>query len=242
MLHNEALKYNSNKEFRNNSKTAYNLSLRRGINKDICLHMEKGNTNWTIELLQKEANKYNYRGEFQLNSFNAYDSAKSRGLLDAICSHMKSKYKTWTDDRIKEEASKYETIDEFRKLSSGAYQSAKYRKIMANVTSHMHKKMSDNDTIYIYNTKEMPSVYKIGVTSNRLGTQRIQQVLEASGLSLGDRFEMFSVDNGYSTEKKISDLFKLKSYKFKEKFNGSSEFYMLNDVDYKVVCAISSSS
>jgi isopentenyldiphosphate isomerase len=86
----EALKYNSRREFSKNSH-AYEVSRKNGWIDEICSHMvelKKPSGHWTKERCQEEALKYNSRSEFEINSGSAYSASLKNGWLDEICSHM----------------------------------------------------------------------------------------------------------------------------------------------------------
>jgi len=88
--HKEALKYESKKEFKMGSASAYTISIRNGWFDEICQHMiptSKPKNYWTKERCQEEALKYNNRMEFKNNN-SAYSAASRKGWLSEICSHM----------------------------------------------------------------------------------------------------------------------------------------------------------
>lgn len=92
--HEEALKYTTKIDFRNNNLPAYNAAYKHKWFDKICSHMiiKKvfPKNYWTKELCQLEAKKYQYRYEFQKKSIGAYKSAFNNSWLDEICSHMVS--------------------------------------------------------------------------------------------------------------------------------------------------------
>lgn len=57
--------------------------------------------------------------------------------------------------------------------------------IIEEIRQHMERPLSDRDTVYIWRAVNERyngnSVYKIGITSARLGKQRITEVTKASG-------------------------------------------------------------
>jgi len=90
----EALKYNSKMEFKNNSSSAYNQSVRNNWLNDICCHMiplRKIRGYWTKEKCQDEALKYINKNDFNKNSKSAYLSSYKNGWLNEICCHMEPK-------------------------------------------------------------------------------------------------------------------------------------------------------
>jgi len=88
----EALKFKTKNDFRNNSPSAYNKSLKRKWINDICTHMneiKKPRDYWTKEECHKESLKYSTRSEFNRESVSAYSKAWEKNWLDDICNHMK---------------------------------------------------------------------------------------------------------------------------------------------------------
>ena len=87
----EALKYNSRYEFKNNCGSAYTKSLKKCWLDKICSHMvskQKPCGYWNYENCKDEALKYKYRNEFKKYSGGAFNSSRINGWLDEICSHM----------------------------------------------------------------------------------------------------------------------------------------------------------
>ncbi len=135
---------------------------------------------WTEDMLREEASKYQTRGAFKLGSNSAYQAAIYRGLLESICGHMEVLFASYTEESLRLEALKYQTRSAFVLGSNGAYQTAKRRGLLDSICGHMNRltKASDNDAIYIWQADGMVGkdgypVYKIGLTSYRLGNSRI---------------------------------------------------------------------
>ena len=185
MLAAEAAKYQTRKEFSRGNKNAYAAARDRHLLDKICGHMTTRYTTWTYDLLATEAAKYQTRKEFGRGNEKAYQAARSRKLLDEICGHMK-KMTYWTADLVYAEATKYQTRSEFQRRSQSAYRAAKRLNLLDQICAHMVDGLgSDNDAIYIWRAVRMSyngeSVYKIGVTSARLGNRRIKDVAQESG-------------------------------------------------------------
>lgn len=86
----EALRYLTRMEFKNNSSLYYTACKRNWLD-DICSHMvelQKPKRYWNKERCAEEALKYSMRKDFSKNSAGAYDSAINNGWLNEICSHM----------------------------------------------------------------------------------------------------------------------------------------------------------
>jgi len=128
----ESLRYETRGEFKKESPSAYNSSLRNGWLDEICDHMIeiiKPKGHWDIkENCRKEALKYKTRTEFRRGSSGAYCSSLRNGWLDDIRGHMiqiKKPSNHWTKENCRKEVLKYKTRTKFQKGSSGAYYSCR---------------------------------------------------------------------------------------------------------------------
>jgi hypothetical protein len=165
--------------------------------------METGYQSWTDEKLAAEASKYATRAAFKQSSSGAYDAAWKRGILDEICSHMETVQQSWTDELLAAEASKYSTRSDFSRGSS-AYTTAQKRGILDEICSHMESDAtSDNDALYVWRAENTfhngYPVYKVGVTSARLGDVRMQQVARAGGFKAEPVLQV-TVEAGTATD------------------------------------------
>lgn len=87
----QALKFETKKDFINGSPSAYTKALRNKWIDEICSHMNKvrkPKDYWTKERCQEEAFKYKSRSEFNKDSTSAYSKAWDNGWLEEICKHM----------------------------------------------------------------------------------------------------------------------------------------------------------
>ena len=145
---NEALKYNTRKEFRENNEKAYNGAYDHGWIDEICSHMKRMinvQGYWTKERCQEEALKYNTKEEFRKNCSAAYSKVYDNKWLDEICSHMIEITKPrgyWTKEKCRIEALKYTTRTDFQNESSSAYIKSLKNKWLDEFCSHMEKKPS----------------------------------------------------------------------------------------------------
>lgn len=144
-----ALKYKTRVEFQKKDCSKYVLACQRGIIDEVCSHMKRQRTQWTLEKLQQEALKYQTRLEFQKKS-KAYSPAQKAGVLDSICLHMEPVYEKWTKNKIQQLAKKYKTRKQFQVKDSAAYQAARRLKIIDEICSHMNvvcKKWTNDEII-----------------------------------------------------------------------------------------------
>lgn len=186
MLAMEAIKYQSRKQFSIHSRGAYQAATIKGILDQICAHMPPQRLDWTTEMLFDVAKKYKYKYEFEKNCVNAYRVASNRGLLGLICAHMDARYVSWTPDLVINEAKKYKTRNDFACGSYAAYQAAFKLNITDAAFQHMSKSKlsSDADVIYIWEAVgeffDGEKIYKIGLTSHRIGERRIKKCAQAN--------------------------------------------------------------
>ena len=90
----QALKYDTRGEFKQNSKYAYAAAQRQNLLDDVCSHMEelrKPDGYWTKEIIHEQALKYDTRTDFARNDPAPYAAAKRLGIIDEVCSHMLTK-------------------------------------------------------------------------------------------------------------------------------------------------------
>jgi len=182
----EALKHSSISEFQ--ITPAGRAARRRKLMTQACAHMIKVYKYWTDEDLAAEARKYGTRSEFNENSPNARAAAQARDLMDSICSHMEVKHETWTEAKVRERSAEFAYRSEFERGLSGAYKFAKQHGILEDVCAHMeYRPSSDDDAIYIWRAAGGNSkfngklVYKVGITSARLGERRVHKVARDHG-------------------------------------------------------------
>ena len=137
---NEALKYNTKKEFDDNCTSAYNSALKNGWIDEICSHMilkVKPKGYWTKEKCAEEALKYNNKKDFSQESKGAYCRANKEKWLTDICKHMKR------ENNINRCIYSYEFSD--NSVYVGLTDNIKIR-------NNQHKK-SINSTVYKYSKK-----------------------------------------------------------------------------------------
>jgi predicted GIY-YIG superfamily endonuclease len=87
----EAIKYKTIKEFRENSGEAYKSIIRNGWWDELCSKLIYTTANWNKNNVLAEALKYKHRSDFSDISPGAYASAVRNGWLDEACLHMTSK-------------------------------------------------------------------------------------------------------------------------------------------------------
>ncbi len=205
----EATKYENRKDFKAKSGSAYVAACRCKILDEVCSHMEAPRRPYTKKWLTKEALKYNYRIDFTEGNRAAYESARSKGILDDICSHMIYKIK-WNKVTMQERADMYMTRKEFMVNDGGAYRAAIRADLLDEICVHMGKGLNgDNDAVYIWKTPETwndKPLYKVGVTSARLGATRILQVASSKGWDIEVIVLAKIIGKATNIEKKLLSL------------------------------------
>jgi len=139
----EALKYQTKKEFRKNAKGCIKSAIRNGWMIDICSHMInliKPNGYWTKEKCHEESLKYQTRNELWINNASVHVISNKNGWLDEICSHMIPTQKPtgyWTKEKCQEETLKYNTRSEFQKNNASVYKISRINGWLDEICNHM---------------------------------------------------------------------------------------------------------
>ncbi len=142
----EALKYETKKEWRENSNSSYNITKKNGWFYECTSHMipyVKSNRYWTKERCIKEVLKYETKKEWRENSAGSYGAAKKNMWLDECTSHMTPHVKPngyWTKERCMEEALKYDFKVDWKKNSGSSYSLARRYGWFDECIAHMKKK------------------------------------------------------------------------------------------------------
>jgi hypothetical protein len=125
-LEQEAAKYNTSTEFKQNNNSAY-ITYINAVNKGLIQSKFKGvekngrSIKWTKDALEQEADKYNTASEFRQADINAYTIYMAAVRKDIIQNKFEPRTK-WTIEKVEQEAAKYNTPTEFQKTNSSAYQ------------------------------------------------------------------------------------------------------------------------
>jgi len=131
---------------------------------------------WSEENIRKEAAKWRGKTDLQNNCQTAYQAAVRMGILDTLYS---GGYRKWDEVSIREIASGFVSKKLFNLAYPGAYGAAarKYPGLLDELFSNLKLPM-ENNAIYIWRAVgefyNGNPVYKIGVTSARLGDWRIK--------------------------------------------------------------------
>jgi hypothetical protein len=221
----EGKKYTSRSAFEAGSNPAYHHARRRGLLDILYPKMRKDWSNDDAVLV--EGRKYASRSEFQKQAGAAYRVARKRKLLDQL---YPSKYGDWSSDAaVIAEGLKYSTRSDFHRHSLTAFEAASSRGLLDKILP-VSLERTDNDAIYIWRAVGQHyngnPVYKIGVTSTRLGTVRINHVAKGSGFE----FDLICCEpvvcKATELERKLHLLGENPNY---TGFSGCTEFRALSD-------------
>lgn len=217
----EAINYETRTDFKAGHGAAYIAAVKYGWLDDICGHMRSGHlrraendTIWTAKICAAEALKYNTIGEFRDGAGGAYIAASRMGIIEEICTHMHRVSKPhgyWikNKDRCAEEALRYSNRAAFQNGSRAAYLVAFRQGWLDDICGHMERLGGDFDAIYIWKhvgaKHRRRSVYKIGVTSARLGDQRINLCTNRNGME-AELVILADVQEALKLEKQILEM------------------------------------
>lgn len=202
----EATKYESRIAFQRGSKGAYNVALSLGLLDEI---FENKVWSWDEKSVRELALRYNSRAEFQRENKGACFAAYRRfpNLLDEIF----GKAICWNKDKIRNEAAKYPTKIAFRRGNHGAYSSAHGR--FPGLLDELFKnqpKYTSGDVFYIWRVAGCEwmgqPVYKFGITSNRMGIERIKSCASRNRIKAVD-IQLFSADAAKAWEQLFHSTF-----------------------------------
>jgi len=228
----EVLNYKTKTELCSKNSGAYAALKRLKLLNKICGHMIDGQKiKWSLNNVHKEALKYKTKGEFRKNSPRAYDACCAHKYNTLCCSHMPEYDYKWDLITLKEEALKYKTRNEFKHGSAGAYVHCGTLGVIDEVCKHMIDGLKcDNDVIYMWevlNFKQNDKkIYKVGVTSQRLGDLRIKQVALASGFGYNIKIMEYTSVKATTIE---SAILKLSPSLGFSGFDGCTEFRLFSD-------------
>lgn len=139
---------------------------------------------FTEEDIIEEASLYETRVDFKRGSPNHYSAANRLGLMDELIPHKQLRDLTY--DFCKQELSKYSSITEVRKEDESLWEKSHKLGLFEELGMESSGTVSDNDAIYVIKTPlrvDGNVVYKVGVTSVKLGDTRVNRVISASGLN-----------------------------------------------------------
>ena len=122
-----------------------------------------------------------------------------------ITGHMQCGREKWTKPELIESARQFSTRCGWWKGDRNAYSACRIRGWLNDpeITGHMARLKTDNDAVYFYEFEyARTTLYKIGLTSVRLGDERIKDVMKKAGCQPSNIF-IWQVDNAREIEQKM---------------------------------------
>jgi len=234
-LHEIALKYANRIDFQKDDVNAYQAAYRLGMLDMICSHMNENLMKWDKSKIHEVALRCSTRGEFIERYPSTYQAAHIRGIVDDVCSHMDVIRKKWSNSELFDESKKYKTRSEFCEKCGAAYHYANRRGMLDDICAHMEpsKYGTDNNMIYIWEALGINSerrIFKIGITSKKSGTKRIDEVARKKTLTPHIIILREVVGKATDIERHILDNYG-ESVNWDESFDGSTEFRYLSEND-----------
>lgn len=144
-------------------------------------------------------------------------------MLDQYCAHMESPITNWTVDQVSDLAKPFQYKKDFERAHPNAYRWAYRSGVIEKISEHMDacSTTSDYDCVYMWAPAGFPDVFKVGVTSMRLGDARIREVASRGGLQV-ESVVTANVTDARKIEAKLLSLGQ--SFCFGRVFTGSTEF------------------
>ncbi len=136
----DALKYKTKDDWRDNSSGAFSIAHKRGWFKECCAHMTSNRVSynfWTKEECVKNALKFSTKTEWKKSKNSSYSKALKNGWMEECSAHMDILALKRTIEECKEDALKYKTRNEWKKQSHNTYQAAQKNGWLEDCCSHM---------------------------------------------------------------------------------------------------------
>lgn len=227
-LKNEALKYTRRSDFQRHSAGAYSAAIKKYP--ELLDEIYGEYFKWKEVDLKYAISKYKSKGELQKASGNLYSITLRRfpHLLDEC--FVPKRYK-WTEDSIIDAIELCKSRSQFLQQFPGAYRAIERSfQHLRNLLPPPIIDGTDNDAVYIWRAVGQyykgNAVYKIGITSSKLGISRIKGVSKVSGFEYDVVCCEAVTCSAMKLEKKLHLLGEDPQY---SGFNGSSEFRALSD-------------
>ena len=222
----EAKKYNNRMTFQKGSSGCVKWLRRHNLLDKACEHMQP-QFRWSCDTVTEEAKRFSSRNEFHEGNPSAAQWATKRGLMENLFPH---KLTLWDLDSVAEEALKYSSREEFRTSAAGAAQWAARNGVWDSVCAHMNLgSPCDYDCVYIWKVLGRTDLYKIGVTSKRLGTKRIEHVAGTHGFDV-EILHMKHTEDALRKERTMLSFGRPADLGVKD--DGFSEFRHLSDKEF----------
>ena len=222
----------SQAEFKRRNETAWKrgvlLGLKEEMQKLFTKKMRK--SRYSTEDAMSEALKYESRTEFHDKARWAYRVLDSRDLLTIACTHMpEHKTNINTVEIVSNKAKLYNTRIDFKRGDASAYRYAVIHKLLVSICSHMEDgEGTDANMIYLWRIPNT-NIYKVGLSSVRLGDERIRRVASTMGVDY-EVISMCEVDSAFEVETELHTTYQIVPTTLPKK-DGHTEFRILTESD-----------
>ena len=230
----ESKKHKNRKSFIDTANSAYQYLVKKKQTHRLFFE-EKGKrhrlSDWEVFCAAKKSKTIS---EFRNNYCSQYSAfSKRKHINRSLLNHMpESKTaKKWSDEKIALAAENFKSKKEFRINNPKAYDAAGRNGVLNRLEFNEKTKMGDYDAVYIWTGSKDDNgtrLVKVGVTSIRLGMQRINQVKKSSGMNVDD---LIIVKNKNATRVEVL-LKAIGDNPYLTAFNGSTEFRLVNESQY----------
>lgn len=243
-----AIKYDSKKEWKESHSTSYHAAANnKELFAELTSHMSELRKTWDEAALKNEAAKFVDYTKWTEENATAYQAAKRLGIHEEVTAHMKRRVLPndhWDYSKVKNSAEKFQTRSEWQKSGeSGAYEAARKNDWLDEVCTHMDFNLpSDENLIYFWianeNYMEKFVLAKAGISSIRLGDQRIKEVARNLGKALGESIEpkvVFMLKKDSTKEIRLieKDILSIGTSVDLPYFNGCTEFRLYTAQEIK---------
>jgi hypothetical protein len=235
-----AQKCKTRSEFQYQHSRMHDAAKKQGILKEIyALYIpELRKDSWSARSACQAAKLYKTRKEFQYGSHRgAYQWLRRAGQLDVACKHMPTIRRFQTDEQLIEIARRYKTVTDLLNADPGVRSAICKRGIDVLAYAHMvaadTDTTSDYDAVYLWESNFIYKglkVYKIGITSHRLGDARIQKVAKAAGMKAKVLRLTKTKSNALIVERELKRIGQRPSLEW---FNGYKEFRAMTPVELR---------
>ena len=184
---------------------------------------------YTVEKMKETAQLCISRSQFKKEYSSMYAYAVKTKTLKKVIKDLPKQFVDWNDEIAMKVALNYNSREDLKRGNSKAYEYIQKRSANRDkFYEHMEwNSQSDNNVIYIWKVIGLDNVYKIGVTSSRLGSIRIEEVAKGGGLQYTIKIMASVVGKATDIETKLLSM-GIK-YTFTQSFNGCTEFRTLTD-------------
>ncbi len=217
-----AKRYGSASEFARGEPSMYNAAIRLKIIGGLFVSRY---TSWTIEKAEQAALKCSSKTEFKTTQYQAYAALLRAGRLDEF---FNNKLNTWNFDLVAKEAEKYKTRTDFAKNAGSAYIWALRNQVIERLIPEVSDGHNTRDCVYIWAADECSGIYKVGVTSQNKGDERIRRVATKSGYAESAKIVVIrnvGSDLALRVEAKLKTIGT--KHKFNRVFDGCTEFRVM---------------